>query len=706
MIQDNKIRTQIETALANMAERVRDFRIRDGQKMMITECAKTLLGEYGGARIVVAEGPTGTGKTLAYLLSVIPVAKAAGHKVVLSSATVALQEQLVERDIPAMQKHSGIEFTYAVAKGRGRYVCKSNLELLSGNHPDQGNLFDGEELGVWRYRPEDEDLHRLYRMFDVYTDGSWDGCRDTLAEPVSEELWSQLTSDSHSCAGKLCRNFRQCAFVRARWELSEVDVIVANHDLVLSYLPLDTDKALPLPENTIYVFDEAHHLPKKSLSHFSADVSLRGMKDIADRLGKVLPKVALALPEGAVDAEANDKVAGLSHDLEQALDSVRQMVSGFSYGQEVAGSATYRAPLGEIPEALREVSEETRTITQAMVRLVLGLKEKLAKAVENNTVSQNVAETIYPELGFLANRLENAHTLWSLMAHQDHPRQPPTARWVVRTERDFRIEASPISAADTLRHLLWSRCMGAVVTSATLRSVGTFDRIRAKMGLRRDDGTQFCAIPSPFDYAANGVLYVPWMNADGSRPEAHTAEVARLLPHLLKDNISGLVLFSSWRQMREVYSALPEKLQRNILQQGEMPKSALLEEHARRVANGKSYIFGVDSMAEGVDLRGELCEHVIIAKLPFTVPDSPIEATQAEWLEHIGGNPFMQLAVPEASLKLIQAAGRLLRTESDHGQVTILDRRIVTKRYGGLLLDSMPPFRRMIEERPMRVING
>jgi ATP-dependent DNA helicase DinG len=673
---------------------------------MIGECAKTLLGEYGGARIIVAEGPTGTGKTLAYLLSAIPVAKAAGHKVVLSSATVALQEQLVERDIPAMQQHSGIEFTYAVAKGRGRYACKSNLELLSGNHPDQGSLFDGEELGVWRYRPEDEDLRKLYGMFDAYSDGSWDGCRDTLPEPVSEELWSQVTSDSHSCPGKLCRNFRQCAFVRARWQLGEVDVIVANHDLVLAYLPLETEAVLPLPENTVYVFDEAHHLPRKSLAHFSAATSLQNMKDHADRLNKVLPKMALALPEGAIGPQDLDTAHGLSSDLDEALEHVRQMASGLPYGQETAGNATYRAPLGEIPEPLREASDEIMVITHSMARLVGGLKEKLVKAVEKNTVSQQVAETIYPELGFLSSRLEKAHALWTLMAERDHPRQPPAARWIVRTEKDYRIEASPISAAGALRSLLWSRCAGAVVTSATLRSVGTFDRIRAKMGLRKDDGTQFCAIPSPFDYAANGMVYVPWMNADGSRPDAHTAEVARLLPNLLQNNVSGLVLFSSWRQMREVYAALPAKLRKAVLQQGDMAKSALMEEHARRVTKGRSFIFGVDSMAEGVDLRGKLCEHVIIVKLPFTVPDSPIEATQAEWLESIGHNPFMQLAVPEASLKLIQAAGRLLRTETDRGQVTILDRRIVTKRYGGLLLDSLPPFRRVIEERPVRVVNG
>ncbi len=286
MVQDSAINNQIEAALANMANRLPGFRAREGQKAMISECAKTLLGEYGGTRVIVAEGPTGTGKTLAYLLSVIPVAKAAKKKIVISSATVALQEQLVERDIPNMQQYSGIDFTYAVAKGRGRYACKSNLDTLTGNHPDQGTLFDGEEVGVWRYRPDEEELRNLYRMYEDLAALHWDGCRDSLLEPVSDELWSQVATDAQSCLGRVCRNYRQCPFIRARWELNNVDVIVANHDLVLSYLGLDNESTnvLPATEDTIYVFDEAHHLPKKAIGHFAAQTSLRGMKELGERI--------------------------------------------------------------------------------------------------------------------------------------------------------------------------------------------------------------------------------------------------------------------------------------------------------------------------------------------------------------------------------------------------------------------------------------
>ncbi len=389
------------------------------------------------------------------------------------------------------------------------------------------------------------------------------------------------------------------------------------------------------------------------------------------------------------------------------MSDFRHLVEGLPYGQPVNGQATYRAPLGVVPQSVRKQAEHIQKISLGLYRFAMQVREKLTENLESQAVAPAVAENVLPELGVLISRAEQACRLWTLMSDEDDRRQPPKARWVIRTDKDYLVEASPITAAETLRRKLWSVCAGAIVTSATLRSVGTFDRIRAKMGLRKDDGTQFCAIPSPFHYEQNGVVYVPWMNADGSRPDAHSAEIARLLPGLVQNNVSALVLFSSWRQMREVQTALPPNFKKELLLQGEMPKPVLLEEHACRVKKGKrSIIFGVDSMSEGVDLPGEFCEHVIIAKLPFTVPDSPIEATQAEWLEHTGRNPFMQLAVPEASLKLIQAAGRLLRTESDRGQVTILDRRIVTKRYGGLLLDSLPPFRRQIEERPSQVANG
>jgi len=701
--QDNAIQDQIQDALDNLTSKLDGFKPREGQEMMISEVAKTLQGEYGGKPIIVAEGPTGTGKTLAYLLSVIPVAKALGKKVVISSATVALQEQLIERDIPNMQKYSGIEFNYAVAKGRGRYACRNNLDMLTGNHPDQGQLFEGEDLGVWKYQPEEDEIKHLYQMYEDLGSNRWDGCRDTLPKQVSDDLWGQIGTDGQSCMGRVCRNYRQCPFVRARWELGDVDVIVANHDLVLSYLQLGTDNVLPAPEDAIYVFDEAHHLPRKAIGHFAAKVSLRGMKDLGDKLGKLLPRIVAVAPDGLVSDEQYERAEELIREVTAQAGDYRNLVRDLPFGQPVNGRSMYRAPLGQIPEPMRVKAEEIQQVSRGLFRVIASLREKLNDALEEKTISPQMAENVMPEIGMLQGKAEQATRLWTLMAEEDDQSKPPRARWVIQTERDFIIEASPISAADTLRRKLWQACAGAVVTSATLRSVGTFDRIRAKMGLGKADGTQYCALPSPFDYQNNGLLYVPWMQSDGSRPDAHTAEITAMMPGLLQDNASALVLFSSWRQMREVQAGLPANLKKKLLVQGEISKPALIEKHIKRVRQGKqSYIFGVDSMAEGVDLPGELCEHVIIAKLPFAMPDSPIEATQSEWLEQTGRHPFMQLAVPEASLKLIQAVGRLLRTENDKGQVTILDRRIVTKRYGGLLMNSLPPFRRHIEDQQSR----
>ena len=314
-----------------------------------------------------------------------------------------------------------------------------------------------------------------------------------------------------------------------------------------------------------------------------------------------------------------------------------------------------------------------------------------------------------PELGFTSARLESFRTLWRMMATTDPAEAPPTARWIERTgqadraDMDFLLAASMIAPAGVLRRSLWEVCAGAVVTSATLTALGRFDRLRMTSGLRDDDGTQFLRLASPFDYRSRAELVIPWMTADPRDPSAHTDEVVRLLPEIIDPSRGTLVLFSAGWQLDTVYQRLPPTLQTLVLRQGEQPKAVILDTHRERIAAGEgSVIFGLASFTEGVDLPGAQCEHVIIAKIPFSVPDSPVDATYAEWLESRGRNPFMEISVPDASLRLIQACGRLIRSEEDSGRVTILDRRLVTRSYGRSLLDALPPFRRRIERMPPR----
>ena len=255
-----------------------------------------------------------------------------------------------------------------------------------------------------------------------------------------------------------------------------------------------------------------------------------------------------------------------------------------------------------------------------------------------------------------------------------------------------------ISSAAQLATSLWRKAAGAVLTSATLRSLGSFDLILRQTGLIWLPQTSTLALQSPFDFAQQGELYLPPILANPKDSAAHTDAVIEWLPKLIstQEAIGTLVLFTSRKQMNEVSMRLPDDYLPYLLVQGDIPKAVLLAKHYQAIAEGKpSIIFGVDSFAEGLDLPAEACVHVIIVKLPFAMPDHPIEKTQNRWIEQRGGNPFMEVTVPEASLKLIQAVGRLIRTEQDYGRVTILDNRIQTQRYGKQLLACLPPFKRI-----------
>ena len=248
-------------------------------------------------------------------------------------------------------------------------------------------------------------------------------------------------------------------------------------------------------------------------------------------------------------------------------------------------------------------------------------------------------------------------------------------------------------AANTLNHYLWSRCFGAVVTSATLTALGSFDRFMMLAGTTADK--QYAVVPSPFDFTKAGELVVPAMSCDPSDAKAHTQALIDLLPEILSSSEGSLVLFASRRQMEEVFTGLVSQWQQRIIMQGSYPKHEIMRLHRQAIDAGQgSVIFGLASFAEGVDLPGAYCTHVVIAKIPFAVPDQPVESALAEWVESRGGNPFMEITVPDAAIKLVQASGRLLRTETDKGRVTLLDRRVVSRRYGKAMLDSLPPFRR------------
>ncbi|PHQ26305.1 ATP-dependent DNA helicase DinG [Marinobacter guineae] len=687
----------------------KDIRARYGQRLMIAEIAKYMgeITENDGQRTspasaCVVEAGTGTGKTLAYLIAAIPVAKALGKTLVISTATVALQDQIVLKDLPDLKKHSKMAFNWTLAKGRGRYLCMSRLEARLH---DEGNgdsdtmplfLLDGpksEEPGTRAFFEE---------MLASYGSRNWDGDRDHWPEQIPDDVWRQVTTDHRQCTNRHCSYFDSCAFFDARKDLDDADIVVANHDLVLADLALGGGAILPEPENALYIFDEAHHLPDKALNHFAASVPLNSTRQWLKQLSQALVKMQPYLPGGSQATKTLDRIGSASRDVDLVLARVYEEAeqnTGWEFNEE-RRTAQWRYPEGELPEAMADLSAESRIATANLVRQLGVLADELQGAFDErkeHEIDRETAEAWYPVIGSFHSRAEDQLRLWT--AWCEGGGSPPPARWAVRQRwdhaEDITLYSSPVLADNLLYSRLWSRAYGAVLTSATLTALGRFDRLNSRAGLPQD--SRFLVVPSSFRYAEMATVEVPAMSAMPT-DDGFTDELIKRLPDLWAGEKATLVLFTSRRQMIQVRDALAPEYPDLIITQDDMAKGEVLRRHCSRVDEGRpSVLFGVASFAEGIDLPGKYLHHVVITRLPFSVPDDPIEASLAEWVSQRGGNPFMEITVPDASIKLVQAVGRLLRTEQDTGRVTILDRRIIARRYGQLLLDALPPFRRMIE---------
>ncbi len=702
-----ELKNAIREAYGALVER-RSLTPRWGQRQMIAEIANTLAripapGE-GGAddlpAICVIEAGTGTGKTIAYAVAAIPLARALGKRLVVASATVALQEQFVNKDLPDIRRHSGLQFSVTLAKGRRRYVCLSKLDRLMAQgqgEPDLLPLYPDElEIPVAA-----EALPVYTAMVDALGRGQWDGDRDNWPEAIREDIWYGATTDHSQCSGRRCPNIGQCSFFRAREALQSADIIVTNHDLVLADLALGGGAILPPPEESIYVFDEGHHLPDKALSHFASFCRLHTtahwLRESARQLqqaGSVLaPLDVLRHPLASLPAEMEETAA--------AIEVAEQVVAGLFddvEAEDSRGDPQLRFAHGLVPEPLMRAAAPLATRFQQLSTTLSRVEAALEEALDDEVagLDRTQLETWHINCGAMQGRAESALALWQAYAVSGEGEVPPRARWITRLDSGgqlgFDLRCSPILAADILRECLWSRAAGVVVTSATITALNSFERFILHSGIPRE--ARFKVVASPFDYR-NAVFRVPPMDCDPGDAERHTQALIEQLPALLDLSEGSLVLFASRRQMLAVYEGISGQLGDAILMQGDYSKQEILRRHREAIDGGRgSIIFGLASFAEGVDLPGDYCRHVVIAKIPFAVPDSPLEAALAEWVEASGRNAFMEISVPDAALRLVQASGRLLRTEQDGGRVTLLDRRILTRRYGRAILDSLPPFRR------------
>lgn len=708
------VKAEIRDALDRIKRTTPGFRDRPSQRKLIAEAARTLSGFYGDRRILVAEAPTGTGKSIGYMLGAIPVAKALDKRIIISTGTVALQEQLVNRDIPTLQERSGLEFSFVLAKGRGRYACNRNLAELSGSDARQESLDlnDDVDVAAWPFNPSDEQRNLVYEMEASLKTDSWSGDLDEWGGTVDDDIRRLIVTSHGGCLGRSCPHIYKCGFHSARSDMKKADVIVANHDLVMSDMRLGGGAILPPQDESIYLFDEAHHLPDVALSHGAAETNMRMTVDSIGKMRKAFGEALGALKgEGNKAKDAADKFKDLSEELKVSLrEASLYLESNFPDLKENKfrrknEPEVWRFPNGQIPEGFDALSKNIAVPSGKLTDMMGTVLDAAREGLKKGLIDAPIANRVGKHLSFYRDRMEMVSKTWEMMTEEDSKGQPPTARWISRmpgnrrkAPGDLLASCSPTSAARKLRYSIWDQAAGVILASATLSAMGRFNHFAERAGLNMRDGTQYLRLPSPFDYQANGELVIPNMWSEPSRPEEHTSEVISLLNAQIAQDSGNLVLFSARKQMMEVAEQISDEIKGIVLVQGELSKTEILDRHKSAIDSGKgSVIFGLASFSEGVDLPGKLCEHVFIAKLPFSVPDSPVDATYSEWLQSIGRNPFMEISVPEACTKLVQACGRLIRTETDHGRIVLLDRRVVTKRYGNQILNSLPPFRRIIE---------
>ena len=706
MISD-KIKQDIQSYYSQFLQN-RNLKPRYGQKLMIAEIAKTIstieLDEEGkrsstSSPLCVVEAGTGTGKTIAYLIAVLPLAKALGKQVVIATATVALQEQLMFKDIPELKANTDMEFSCLLAKGRGRYLCLSKLENLLKMNSSQEAMQDlyGLELDD----PSQLDKKVYQEMMDALGEKRWQGDRDDWKETLDNQEWRAVSVEHGQCSGSRCSNFGSCYFFKSRELLQQSDCIITNQDLVLADLSLGGGAILPHPADTIYIFDEAHHLSAKGLSHFSHYVQLRSSLSWLDQSKRLFNR--LQQQAGSELKALFEKADAASLEARLKLNEAYLLFEQFhtEQMQSELNQSLHTFKRGVVDPELREICGILYLCFSQLGQTLDKILNRVRQCMENQggEIDSTMAEAWYPGLGGIQARCEASLMLWFHYANQDESADMPQARWLTfiktQDELEISLSCSPILAADALSEKLWDECFAAVLTSATLSALNSFDFLSMRAGL--PEGSNFSRIGSPFNFAEAGVLRIPQKGFDAGDSSAHTQAIISCLPEMLDEDRGALVLFSSRRQMLEVLEGLEADFREEILSQDDYTKQQLISLHKSSIDKGeKSIIFGLASMSEGIDLPDAYCTHVVIAKLPFSVPDDPIDVTLGQWMKDQGKNPFVEISIPETAMKLVQASGRLLRSESDTGKISILDERLLNRRYGTSILDALPPYRREI----------
>lgn len=669
-----------------------NFTTRRSQREMIALVAEAL-ATNGVAAI---QAPTGTGKSIAALLPAVPVADANARKIVVSTATISLQEQY-ERDIPRLLEIIGYPGKkVALAKGRQRYLCTRQLIELIGN--PQPNLTDLDLDPAWPRPPRDGEVATLEALSDaIHAD--WNGDLDAAPTPVSSDLRPLLTTTASACGGKGCPFADRCGYLAARAQVEAADIVITNHDLLLADLGLSREdedgQSLPggvllsKPEESYYLIDEAHHLAAKAAEADSIEVHLTHVPSWLRKGRKAIAAAYRILNRdnvrGHSSKEAQDRLIDLTAELKVLADTLAQQCL-----ERLDRQGNLRFKSGKVPEALQESIDPIRSD----ILLLHAIATDLAAALRKSGNAGSAAQSALRSIGHLADRLQPIARWASDWTGQPiFPESVPVARWLSKSDRTgIVLRSQPCEGRALLKTRLWSVCDGIVLTSATLAIGDDFGHFAYETALPQE--ATLSLLSSPFNLSQQGHLRIPPVPTLPNDP-GHPQSVASFLDRGLDPEGGSLVLFTSRAKMRATFDLLAPDLRQRVLMQGDRPLSSLLEAHRERVQSGMpSILFGLQSMGEGLDLAGDLCRTVVITGLPFAPPDDPVLATHAEYIESDGGDPFAEITIPRVILMLVQWCGRLIRTHEDTGEIVILDNRLKTKRYGRQIIAALPPFTR------------
>jgi ATP-dependent DNA helicase DinG len=597
-------------------------------------------------RHLVVEAGTGVGKSFGYLVPALLHAHAGGGPVIVATRTIALQEQLVERDIPFLQQALGLEkLPVALAKGRGNYVCLRRLELA---HSEGRSLF-----------ADPAESEQLARIRD-WARASRDGSRAELTFRPLPQVWDAVQAEAGNCLHRRCSFYERCAYQRARRRMHRARLIVANHALVFADLALREGGGGLLPDGyDTLVLDEAHEVEEGAAEHFGAYVSPIG---IARQLGRLMGTRRGAGLFGRAE------VGRALHELAEETRAAVQRL--FESAGRVRGDASERR--------LTAAGEFDDPLSEPLGRLVEALSRRRAAIQDPGLALEWKARTL---------RLEETRDLVRLVHGMV---DPELVYWLeaVGRRRHTVLRAAPVDVADVLRRTLFGRVRCVLLTSATLTVAGSFEHQKRRLGLREPGEL---ALGSPFDFRRQCRLAL-YPHLPDPREEGFEDGVAEAVRDLVLTSRGGaFVLFTSYRSLARAHEALRKELSGaglHVLRQGgDLRTRDIVEAFARRE---DCVLFATDTFWQGVDVRGRNLRLVVLTRLPFAVPDHPLQQARVERVEASGGDSFRELSLPQAVLKLRQGFGRLIRTASDRGTVAILDPRICRRAYGRVFLRSLP----------------